>query len=136
MPPSSFSLWTKQSPRAWFGRFILIVLQFGMTRSEADHSDFYSHSSSDRCIYLVVYVDDIVIMGNDQEGIQKLKHHLFHHFQTKDLGKLKYFNRSCSISSGYHHLPAEVCLRYLRRNWHDELETRRDFDGSKCQTPT
>ncbi|RVW44641.1 Retrovirus-related Pol polyprotein from transposon RE1 [Vitis vinifera] len=43
------------------------------------------------CIYLVVYVDDIVITDNDQDGIQKLKQHLFTHFQTKDLGKLKYF---------------------------------------------
>ena len=36
-------------------------------------------------------MDDIVIMGNDQDGIRKLKQHLFNHFQTKDLGKLKYF---------------------------------------------
>ena len=36
-------------------------------------------------------MDDIVITGNDQDGIQKLKQHLFSHFQTKDLGKLKYF---------------------------------------------
>ena len=40
---------------------------------------------------LVVYVDDIVITGSDQDGIQKLKQHLFSHFQTKYLGKLKYF---------------------------------------------
>ena len=36
-------------------------------------------------------MDDIVIVGSDQDGIQKLKQHLFSHFQTKDLGKLKYF---------------------------------------------
>ncbi|RVW52300.1 Retrovirus-related Pol polyprotein from transposon RE1 [Vitis vinifera] len=47
--------------------------------------------SSGMCIYLVVYVDDIVITDSDQEGIQRLKQHLFNHFQTKDLGKLKYF---------------------------------------------
>ncbi|RVW98062.1 Retrovirus-related Pol polyprotein from transposon RE1 [Vitis vinifera] len=68
-----------------------VVQEFGMIRSEADHSVFYHHNSSSQCIYLVVYMDDIVIIGNDQEGIQRLKQHLFNHFQTKDLGKLKYF---------------------------------------------
>ncbi|RVW33893.1 putative mitochondrial protein [Vitis vinifera] len=58
-----------------------------------DHSVFYHHNSSGQCIYLVVYVDDIVITGSDQNGIQKLKQHLFTHFQTKNLGKLKYFLR-------------------------------------------
>nr|CAN79194.1 hypothetical protein VITISV_000236 [Vitis vinifera] len=81
----------KQSPWVWFGRFSSIVQEFGMLRSEVDHSVFYHHNSSSQCIYLVVYVDDIVITGSDQEGIQRLKQHLFNHFQTKDLGKLKYF---------------------------------------------
>ena len=40
---------------------------------------------------MVVYVDDIVITDNDQEGITDLKQHLFKHFQTKNLRRLKYF---------------------------------------------
>ena len=36
-------------------------------------------------------MDDIVITGSNQDGIQKLKEHLFTHFQTKHLGKFKYF---------------------------------------------
>jgi len=39
----------------------------------------------------MVYVDDIVITGNDTTKITQLKEHLFSHFQTKDLGYLKYF---------------------------------------------
>ena len=62
-----------------------------MKQSEADHLVFYQHTSLDRCIYLVVDVDDIVIVDNDHERIIRLKEHLLHHFQTKDLGRLKYF---------------------------------------------
>ena len=83
----------KQSPRAWFGKFSFVVQVFGMTRSIVDHIIFYHHTSLRQCIYLIVYVDDIVIMGNGQDDIQRLKQHLFSHFQTKDLGKLKYFLR-------------------------------------------
>ena len=80
----------KQPPRAWFGKFSNVVQQFGMTRSEADNSVFYRHSSVG-CIYLVVYVDDIVLRGNDHHGISEVKQHRCQHFQTKDLNKLRYF---------------------------------------------
>ena len=81
----------KQSPRAWFGKFSQVVQNFGMKRSEADHSVFYCNTSHGKCVYLVVYVDDIVITGNDDGKISQLKQHLFDHFKTKDLGSLKYF---------------------------------------------
>ena len=54
----------KQSPRAWFSRFSSVVQEFGMIQSAADHSVFYHHSSTGKCIYLIVYVDDIVITGH------------------------------------------------------------------------
>ena len=81
----------KQSPRVWFSRFSSVVQEFDMIRSAVNHSVFYHHSSTGKCTYFIVYVDDIVITDTDQDGIQKLKQHLFSHFQTKDLGKLKYF---------------------------------------------
>ena len=50
----------KQSPRAWFDRFSSVVQEFGMTRSTTGHSVFYHHTSSRQCIYLIVYVDDML----------------------------------------------------------------------------
>ena len=70
----------KQSPRAWFGQFSSVIQEFDMTWSTSNHSVFYHRTSSGQCIYLIVYVDDIVITGNDRDGIQRLKQHLFSYF--------------------------------------------------------
>lgn len=67
----------KQSLRAWFGMFSTFIQQFGMTRSEDNHSVFYRYFVPNRCIDLVVYFDDIVITINDQDGITKLKQYIF-----------------------------------------------------------
>ena len=59
----------KQSPRVWFFHFSSVVQEFGMLRNTTYHSVFYHHNFSGQCIYLVVYVNDIVITGSDQDGI-------------------------------------------------------------------
>ena len=43
-----------------------------MNKSKKDHSIFYKKSAAS-IILLVVYVDDIVIIGNDHAGISNLK---------------------------------------------------------------
>lgn len=50
-----------------------------MIRSEADHSVFYRRLAQG-CIYLIMYVDDIVITDSDQQGILQLKQHLSNQF--------------------------------------------------------
>ena len=40
---------------------------------------------------LIVYVDDIILSGNDTEELQNLKKYLLEEFEVKDLGNLKYF---------------------------------------------
>jgi len=48
----------------------------------------------EKFVYLTLYVDDIIITGNDVTKISHLKKHLCSHLQSKDLGWLKY---SCII---------------------------------------
>ena len=78
----------KQSPRAWFGKFSEVVLKFGLRRCHSDHSMF-SQTSNRGKILSIVYVD-IIITGNDKQGIDDLKRYLQNSFRTKDLGKLRY----------------------------------------------
>ena len=87
MSSSQIFIWSQTVSQ---GKFSSVVKEFGMTRSETDHSVFYRHWNVG-CIYLVVYVDDIVLIGSDHHDIFQIKQHICHNFQIKDLGKLRYF---------------------------------------------
>jgi hypothetical protein len=80
----------KQSPRAWFDRFRRAMVQLGYIQSNADHTLFYQKNNG-KLTVLIVYVDDIVITGDDDKGIESLKKHLTKEFEVKDLGQLRYF---------------------------------------------
>jgi len=80
----------KQAPRAWFERFTSQLLHLGFIASLVDSSLFIYHNSHIP-IYLFVYVDDIIITGNDPPQISHLVAALRHSFESKDLGALSYF---------------------------------------------
>jgi hypothetical protein len=80
----------KQSPRAWFDRFRRAVCTMGYTQCNGDHTVFYKHRGTFITI-MAVYVDDIVITGDDEEEIKCLKENLGRAFEVKDLGPLRYF---------------------------------------------
>ncbi len=81
----------KQSSRAWFERFGRAVRGRGYCQSQANHIMFYKHSKEDKIAILIVYVDDIILTGDDSVELKKLKERLADEFEIKDLGALKYF---------------------------------------------
>ncbi|KAJ9553092.1 hypothetical protein OSB04_017137 [Centaurea solstitialis] len=80
----------KQSPRAWFGKFTLAMKRYGFRQSNADHTLFLKRRGK-LITCLIIYVDDMIITGNDEEEMSKIKTNLFTEFEMKDLGRLKYF---------------------------------------------
>ena len=52
---------------------------------------FYKHSKEGKIAILIVYVDDIILTGDDSAELKKLKERLADEFEIKDLGELKYF---------------------------------------------
>ena len=81
----------KQSPRAWFECFGKVIKRYGYIQSQADHTMFYKHSNDEKIVVLIVYVDDIMLIGDDCDELAKLKKKLAEEFEIKDLGALKYF---------------------------------------------
>jgi len=80
----------KQSPRAWFGRFTLAMKATGYQQSNADHMLFVKHKDG-KVATLIVYVDDMILTGDDFEEMRTLQEYLSAKFKMKDLGQLKYF---------------------------------------------
>ncbi|WJZ84536.1 hypothetical protein VitviT2T_004136 [Vitis vinifera] len=80
----------KQSPRAWFGRFTKSMRAFGYRQSNSDHTLFLKKQHG-KITTLIVYVDDMVVIGNDPEERKALQNYLSREFEMKDLGPLKYF---------------------------------------------
>eukprot|EP00268_Persea_americana_P069010 TRINITY_DN9713_c0_g2_i1.p1 TRINITY_DN9713_c0_g2~~TRINITY_DN9713_c0_g2_i1.p1 ORF type:complete len:230 (+),score=29.01 TRINITY_DN9713_c0_g2_i1:27-692(+) len=80
----------KQAPRAWFEKFKTTMCHLKFAQSSYDPSLFLRHTSTS-IIVLLVYVDDIIIMGIDAEMIKTLQASLSNSFHIKDLGPLHYF---------------------------------------------
>nr|GFA16775.1 putative ribonuclease H-like domain-containing protein [Tanacetum cinerariifolium] len=80
----------KQSLRAWFGRFTLAMRKYGFKQSNSDHTLFLKRKGK-LITCLIIYVDDMIITGNDEEEMTRLRTNLFKEFEMKDLGKLEYF---------------------------------------------
>jgi Reverse transcriptase (RNA-dependent DNA polymerase) len=60
----------KQSPRAWYKKLSSYLISYNFQISSADHS-LFSKRSDNWIIVILVYVDDIIIMGNNLEEIKK-----------------------------------------------------------------
>ena len=73
----------------WYQKFDTFIWGLGFNRSKADHCVYFK-LIGDRVIYLVMYVYDMLLVGNDKEIIQDLKTHLSSKFGMKDLGAANY----------------------------------------------
>ena len=67
-----------------------MMKEFGYKQSNSDHTLFIKHKGG-KVTTLIVYVDDMVLTGDDLEERKALQQFLASKFEMKDLGQLKYF---------------------------------------------
>jgi hypothetical protein len=80
----------KQAPRAWFLRLSQALLDLGFTDSTVDTSLFSLHHKF-VSIFVLVYVDDIIVTSNTSNAVHALISQLKLEFALKDLGDLSFF---------------------------------------------
>jgi len=65
------------------------LLTYGFLGSKTDHSLFYYHHNG-VMLFFLVYVDDILITGNDSSALHQLIQYLQTRFAVRDMGALTY----------------------------------------------
>jgi hypothetical protein len=79
----------KQSPRQWYKRFDSFMIRHGYTRSSYDSCVYYRQLADGSFVYLLLYVDDMLIAAKSMLEIKRLKSLLGDEFEMKDLGAAK-----------------------------------------------
>lgn len=77
-------------PKRWNEKFTEVITKTGLIRNRIDPCLCTWHENN-RVVYLLLYVDDIVLAGNDQIILAEVKKTLNESFEIKDLGEPKEF---------------------------------------------
>ncbi|CAH9137156.1 unnamed protein product, partial [Cuscuta epithymum] len=80
----------KQAPRAWFHRFSGFLLSQGFSQSKSDSSMFVFRTQT-HVVYILLYVDDILITGSSVVLVRSIIQSLSTQFAMKDLGDIHFF---------------------------------------------
>ena len=79
----------KHESRSWNIRFDETIKEFGFSENQ-DEACEYKKVSRSVVVFLMLYVDDILLIGNDVSILQSVKIWLSKNFSMKDLGKATY----------------------------------------------
>ncbi|BBN68204.1 transposable element gene [Prunus dulcis] len=76
----------KQAPRQWYKKFDSFMIEHRYRRTTSYHCVFVKRFDDSEFIILLLYVDDMLIVGQNSDKISKLKKELSKSFAMKDLG--------------------------------------------------
>lgn len=113
----------KQAPRAWFQRLSSALISLGFRGSKTDPSLFI-YSAHGTLLYMLVYVDDIILTGNNNKAIDHIVHSLSRSFAVQDMGPLSYF-------LGIEVVRRDSDIILSQRKYINELLTRANLSHAK-----
>eukprot|EP00253_Pinus_taeda_P011707 PITA_11707 len=81
----------KQAPRAWYEKLTEHLLKLNFNHFDLDDATLFIKKVGKTIVYLVVYVDDLLMTGNNISYISSIKKELGKSFEMTDLGYAHYY---------------------------------------------
>ena len=81
----------KQAPRAWYEKLTEHLLKLNFEHFDLDDATLFIKKVGRSVVYLVVYVDDLLMTGNNESYISSIKKDLKKIFEMTDMGHLHYY---------------------------------------------
>ncbi|GJR01658.1 retrotransposon protein, putative, ty1-copia subclass [Tanacetum coccineum] len=116
----------KQTSRSWNKRFDKKIKRFGFDQN-LDEPCIYQKASGSNVTFLILYVDDIIIMGNHIPSLQSVKDYLGKCFAMKDLGEATFI-----LGIKIYRDRSKRLIRLGQNAYMDKILKRNKMDNFKC----
>jgi hypothetical protein len=81
----------KQAPRAWYSKIEAYFISESFEKCPNEYTLFVKHGKEGEILIVSLYVDDLILTGNNRVMIENFKLSMKKQFAMTDLGKMKYF---------------------------------------------
>ena len=81
----------KQAPRAWYSCIESYFLKEGFEKCQYEHTLFIKTRKRGKILIVCLYVDDLILTGNNELMFVEFKKSMMLEFDMTDLGKMRYF---------------------------------------------
>ena len=117
----------KQASRQWYHKFHQVILSFGFKTIIVDECVYHKFIGS-KHIFLVLYVDDILLATNDTCILYQTKKFLSKNYEMKDLGEASFV-----LGIQIHRDRSRGILGLSQKNYIDTLLKRFDMLDGKLR---
>lgn len=118
----------RQAPRAWNAKLDQTLRPLGFTHSDSEHA-VYARGHGSLRLLVGVYVDDLIVTGNDDSEIDRFKQEMQAQFKMSDLGLLSFYLGKEVIQGS-----TDICLS--QAGYARKLLEKAGLSGcNPCRTP-
>ena len=116
----------RESPRAWYECLDKYLQDLGFKKSTSDYCLYVLGETND-VIYLIIFVDDLLICGKNEGKLIDIKSKLSNKFEMKDLGEVRTY---LGININHNRKKKEITLD--QREYIESLVRKYGIMDSKC----